>query len=60
MPNTTEKGEIAARTNAREEETVRQSQKLVSKAKQFSLGKNAKSLVPGARAPKGRSRDRTP
>ena len=59
MPNTTERGEISARANAKEVETVRQSQKLMSKTKQLTASKDAKSQVRSARTPKGRSRERT-
>jgi hypothetical protein len=59
MPNTGERGEITARVNAKEAETVQESQKLVSKTKQLSATSSAKSLVRRARALKGRSRKRT-
>jgi hypothetical protein len=59
MPNTGERREITARANAKEAETVRQSQKLVSKTKQLSASEDAKSLVRSARVLKGRSRERT-
>ncbi len=59
MPNTGEKREITARANAKEAETVQQSQRLVSKTKQLSASRDAKSLVRSARALKGRSRGRT-
>jgi hypothetical protein len=59
MPNTGERGEITARANAKEAETVQESQKLVSKTKQLSASRNAKSRVRNARALKGRSRERT-
>jgi hypothetical protein len=39
MPNTTQRGEISALANAKEAETVRQSQKLMSKTKQFTASK---------------------
>ena len=58
MPNTGERGEITARANAKEAETVQESKKLVSKTKQLSATGDAKSLVRSARAPKGRSRKR--
>jgi hypothetical protein len=58
MPNTGERREITARVNAKEAETVQESQKLVSKAKQLSASSDAKSLVRSARALKGRSRKR--
>jgi hypothetical protein len=59
MPNTGERREIAARVNAKEAETVQQSQKLVSKTKQLAASGNAKSLMRSARTMKGRSRRRT-
>jgi hypothetical protein len=59
MPNTGERREITARVNAKEAETVRQSQKLVAKIEQFSASRDAKSLKRSARALKGRSRERT-
>jgi len=59
MAKTNGRGEITARANAKEAETVRQSQKLVSKTKQFSLSKNANGLARGAKALKGQSRERT-
>ena len=59
MPNTGERREITARVNAKEAETVQQSQKLVSKTKQLSASRDANSMVRGARARKGRSRERT-
>ena len=58
MANTGERREITARANAKEAETVRQSQKLLSKTKLLSASKDAKSLVRSARALKGRSRER--
>jgi hypothetical protein len=59
MPNTGERREITARVNAKEAESVQQSQKLLSKTEQLSASKDAKSLVRSARALKGRSRERT-
>jgi hypothetical protein len=59
MPNTTERGEIIARANAKEAETVRQSQKLVLKTNQLSASKDAKRQMRSAKALKGRSRERT-
>ena len=59
MPNTGERREITARANAKEAETVQESQKLVSKTKQLSASRDAKSRVRSARALKGRSRERT-
>jgi hypothetical protein len=58
MSNTGEKGEITARANAKEAETVQESQKLVSKTKQLSASRDAKSQARSARALKGRSRER--
>ena len=58
MPNTTERGEITARVNAKEAETVRQSQKLESKTKQLFASNDAKSQVRSAKALKGRPRER--
>jgi hypothetical protein len=55
MPNTTERGEITARANAKEAETVRQSQKLASKTKQVSARNDAKSQLRSTRALMGRS-----
>jgi len=59
MPNTGERREITALINAKEAETVQQSQKLVSKTKQLSASRDAKNRVRSARALKGRSRERT-
>jgi hypothetical protein len=59
MPSTNGRREITARANAKEAETVRQSQKLVSKTKQLSASKDAKSLGRSARTLRGRSRERT-
>jgi len=59
MPDTGERREITARVNAKEAETVQQSQKLVSKAKQLSASRDAKSQLRSARALKGRPRERT-
>jgi hypothetical protein len=59
MPNTGERREITARLNAKEAETVQESQKLVSKTKQLSASRGAKSVVRSARALKGRARERT-
>ena len=52
MPNTGERREIKARANAHETEVVRQSQKLVSKTKQLSAGKDAKAQARSAKAKK--------
>jgi hypothetical protein len=59
MPNTSERGEITARANAKEAETVRQSQKLVSKTKRTTASSDMKSQVRSAKALRGRSRERT-
>ena len=59
MPDTGERREITARVNAKEVETVQQSQKLVSKTKQLSASRDAKSQVRSARSVKGRPRQRT-
>ena len=59
MPNTGERGEITARANGKEAETVRQSQKLVSKTKQLSASRDEKRLLRSVRTLKGRSRKRT-
>lgn len=56
MRNTSEAGEIAARANAKEAETVRQAQKLTSKTKQLTASKDAKSQVGTAKARKGGGR----
>jgi hypothetical protein len=58
MPDTGERREITARVNAKEAETVQESQKLVSKTKQLSRSRDAKSRVRSAKALKGRSRKR--
>ena len=47
------------RANAKEAETVRQSQKLTSKTKQLSASSDEKRLLRSDRALKGRSRKRT-
>ena len=59
MPNTSERGEITARANAKEAETVRQSQKLTSKTKQLSALNNAKSRLRRARTLRVRPREPT-
>jgi hypothetical protein len=59
MPNTGERREITARANAKEAETVRESQKLVSETKQHSASRDAKSRARSARALKGRSPEST-
>ena len=59
MPSTNGRREITARANAKEAETVRQSQKLVLKTKQLSASKDAKSQVRSAGTLRDRSRERT-
>jgi len=59
MPNTSERGEITARANAKEAETVRQSQKLLSKTKGTTASSDEKSQVRSAKARKGRPREQT-
>ena len=59
MTNTGERREITARLNAKESETVKQSQDLASRVKQLMAIKNAKGQVRSAKAAKARSRDRT-
>jgi hypothetical protein len=49
MPSTDGRREITARANAKEAETVRQSQKLASKTKRLSASNDAKSLARSAR-----------
>ena len=56
MAKTNGRGEITARANAKEAETVRQSQKLVSKTKQLSASSDEKRLLKSVRTLKGRSR----
>ena len=56
MPSTNGRREITARANAKEGETVRQSQKLASKTKQASASNDEKRLLRSERALKGRSR----
>jgi hypothetical protein len=56
MPSTDGRREITARANAKEAETVRQSQELVSKTKQLSASKDEKRLLRSVRTLKGRSR----
>jgi hypothetical protein len=58
MPKTNGSGEITARANAKEAETVQESQKLVSKAKEFSTSEDEKRLLRSIRSLKGRSRRR--
>jgi hypothetical protein len=59
MTNTGERREITARLNAKESETVKQSQNLASRIKQLMASKDAKNQVRSAKAAKGRSRDPT-
>jgi len=59
MPNTTKRGEITARANAKEAETVRQTQKLSSKTKQIFASRDEERLLQSVRTLKGRSRKRT-
>jgi hypothetical protein len=56
MPSTNGRREITARANAKEGETVRQSQKLASKTKQVSASSEEKWLLQSDRTLKGRSR----
>jgi hypothetical protein len=56
MPSTNGRREITARANAKEGETVRQSQKLASKTKQLSASNDEKKLLQSERVQKGRSR----
>jgi hypothetical protein len=56
MPGTNGRREITARANAKETETVRQSQKLASKTKQLSASNDEKTLLRSERVLKGRSR----
>jgi hypothetical protein len=56
MPSTDGRREITARANAKEAETVQESQKLVSKTKQLSASKDEKRLLRSDRVLKGRSR----
>jgi hypothetical protein len=58
MVNTGERREITARVNAKEAETVRESQKLVSETRQISVRRDAKSLARNSKAMKRRSRER--
>jgi hypothetical protein len=59
MTNTGERREITARLNAKETETVKQSQNLTSRIKQLIAHKDAKNQVRSAKAAKGRSRQPT-
>jgi len=52
MPDTGERREITSRTNAKEAETIRQSNKLLAKAKQSFATADAKNHAPDASAQK--------
>jgi hypothetical protein len=56
MPSTNGRREITARANAKEAETVQQSQKLGSKTKQLSATTDEKRLLRSERVLKGQSR----
>jgi hypothetical protein len=56
MPKTNGRREITARANAKETETVQESQKLVSKTKEFMASKDEQRLLRSVRSLKGRSR----
>jgi hypothetical protein len=56
MANTNGRGEITARANAKEAETVRQTKKLVLKTKELSASREEKRLLRSVRKLKGRSR----
>ena len=58
MADTGERREITALANAKEAETVQESQKLVSKTKQLSASRDEKRLLRSVRTLKGRSRKR--
>jgi hypothetical protein len=58
MSDTGERREITALANAKEAETVQESQKLVSKTKQLSASRDEKRLLRSVRTLKGRSRKR--
>jgi hypothetical protein len=58
MPKTNGRGEITARANAKEKETVQEAQKLVLNTKQLSASKDEKRLLRSVRSLKGRSRKR--
>jgi hypothetical protein len=55
MPSKDGRREITARANAKEAETVRQSQKLASKTKQLSASSNEKRLLRSERTLKSLS-----
>jgi hypothetical protein len=58
MPKTNGRGEITGRANAKEAETVQESQKLVSKTKELAMNRDEKRLLRSERSLKGRSRKR--
>ena len=58
MPNTGERREITRRMNAKQADTVQQSEKLLSKTRQFSASVEAKNIERIAETTKGRSRER--
>jgi hypothetical protein len=58
MPNTSERGEIAGRVNAKEVEVIQQSKKLASKTKQLLECIDAKNRLRSTDALKERPRDR--
>jgi hypothetical protein len=58
MSDTGERREITALANAKEAETVQESQKLVSKTKQLSASRDEKRLLRSVRTLKGRPRKR--
>jgi hypothetical protein len=58
MADTGERREITALANAKEAETVQESQKLVSKTKQLSASRDEKRELRSVRTLKGRSRKR--
>lgn len=57
MPSTNGRREITARANAKEAETVRQTQKLTLKTKRTTASNNEKSQVRSAKALKGRTHE---
>jgi hypothetical protein len=58
MPNTSERGEITGRVNAKEAEVIQQAKKLASKTKQQSANMDAKNRRRSAQSLKERPRDR--
>jgi len=58
MPSTNGRREITARANAKEKETVRQSQKLMAETKELSATIDEKRLLRSVKLPKSRSRKR--